>query len=430
MATPRAIHQWLQRQLPEWEKAGWVTPEGARAIRDTYQPEDTVDSRPGSTFTTVVSILGAALLGGGVILLFAYNWNTLGRGVRTLLSLLPLAAAQGVALFAVLRKAGSPAWREGCATGVVASVAAGIALIGQTYNIQGDLGSFLLTWMLLSAPLVFILRSRTAAYVLLFQFLAWLMNTRFLVERLPEAWLLFAGVLACTIWLQWAEKREMLVLNLFSTITATILLLVASGMELWYGWLLLLTGWLALLGSFGETFAHFHTGRGVSILGRTGLLMLFIASTYGGFWKGAYPGYDLDSLELDLIPLVVITILAAWMLATRWTRTGYTGRAVLAAPFIVAIGWVLAVYGQGAAVSAAMNLLVILYALGLVFLSWKAGSGGGLRAGFSLIAVLLLLRFFDYDFSLLTRGIAFIAVGSAFLGANFWLSRRTRRRPS
>jgi hypothetical protein len=284
--------------------------------------------------------------------------------------------------------------------------------------------------MLLSAPLVFILRSRTTAYVLLFQFLAWLVNTRFLVERLPEAWLLFAGVLACTIWLQWAEKRELLVLNLFSTITATILLLVASGMELWYGWLLLLTGWLALLGSFGETFADFRTGRGVSILGRIGLLVLFIASTYGGFWKGAYPGYDLDSLELDLIPLVMITILAAWMLVTRWTRTGYTGRAVLVAPFTAAIGWVLAVYGQGAAVSAAMNLLVILYALGLVFLSWKSGSGGGLRAGFSLIAVVLLLRFFDYDFSLLTRGIAFIAVGSAFLGANFWLSRRTRRRPS
>jgi uncharacterized membrane protein len=426
MAAPPAIYQWLARQLPDWEKAGWVTPEGARAIREKYNPGET-DVRSTSPVTTTISILGAALLGAGVILLFAYNWNTLGRGVRTFLSLLPLALAQGIAVFAILRKPASPAWREGSATGVLASVAAGIALIGQTYHIQGNLGSFLLTWMLLGAPLIFILRSRVVAYGLIVQFLAWLIHTRFLVERLPEAWLLFAGVLACIVWLQWAEKREMLVLNLLSAGTATILLLVASGMELWYGWLLLLTGWLSLLGSVGSCFETSRTGRGFSIVARLSLLMLLLASTYGGFWKNAYPGYDLENLELDLIPLGAISTLAAWMLVNRWMRTAYTGRVVLAAPFIAAIGWVLAVYGHGASVSVAMNVLTILYAFGLVFLSWKSGYGAGMRAGFSLIAVVLLLRFFDYDFSLLTRGIAFIAFGSAFLGVNLWLSRRARK---
>jgi hypothetical protein len=88
--------------------------------------------------------------------------------------------------------------------------------------------------------------------------------------------------------------------------------------------------------------------------------------------------------------LGLISILAAWMLVTRWMRTGYTGKIVLAAPFVAAIGWVLAVYGHGAYVSAAMNVLTILYAVGLVFLSWKSGYGAGLRAGFSLIAVVLL----------------------------------------
>jgi uncharacterized membrane protein len=169
MSTPRAIYQWLASQLPEWEKAGWVTPEGARAIREKYHPGE-VSARSTSPVYTAISILGAALLGGGIILLFAYNWNMLGRGVRTFLSLLPLALAQGITLFALLRKADRPAWREGSATGLVASVAAGIALIGQTYNIQGNLSSFLLTWMLLSAPLVFVLRSRVVAYGLNIQF--------------------------------------------------------------------------------------------------------------------------------------------------------------------------------------------------------------------------------------------------------------------
>jgi uncharacterized membrane protein len=367
------------------------------------------------------------LLGGGVILLFAYNWNTLGRGVRTFLSLLPLAIAQGLTLFAILRKGNSAAWREGCATGLIASVAAGIALIGQTYNIQGDLGSFLMTWMILSAPLVFVLRSRVTAFVLNFQFLGWLITSRFLVERLPEAWLVYAGVLACIIWLQWAERKEMAVLNLFSAITATILLLVASGMEIWYGWLLLLTAWLSLLSSFGERYGSSGTGTVIKAFARGALLILLFSSTYGGFWKGSHQGYDIENIHLDSLPVILLYIVSVWMLVTRWRHPGFTGKAVLAAPFIAAIGWVLAVYGHGIPVSALMNLLVILFALGLVYFSWKTGTGGGLRVGISLIAVLLLLRFFDYDFSLLTRGIAFIVVGSAFLGANLWLSRRARK---
>lgn len=429
MANPRAIFQWLRQELPGWEKAGWVTPAGARAIQEKYRPDE-AGSPSGNTFYTAVSILGAALLGGGVILLFAYNWNNLGRGIRTVLSLLPLLLAQGTAVFAVLRRGNSQAWREGSATGIVAGVAAGIALIGQTYHIQGNLSAFLLTWLILSAPLVFALRSRVAAFGLVFQFLAWLVSTRFLVERLPEAWLIFSGILLCTVWLQWADKRDRLVLNLCSVLAATVLLLVMVGMELWYGWLLLLTGWLGLIAGAGERFKAWGTGMAFLVLGRVGLLVILLASTYGGFWKGSYPGYEVESLQPDLIPLVLIFVVAAWMLVSRWTAVGYTGKVVLASPFIASVGWVLAVYGYGESVAAGMNLVVILYAIGLVFLSWKSGTGAGMRIGISLISVILLLRFFDFEFSLLTRGIVFMIVGGVFLGTNLWLSRRAGRRRS
>src|SRR3546814_17450744 len=49
-------------------------------------------------------------------------------------------------------------------------------------------------------------------------------------------------------------------------------------------------------------------------------------------------------------------------------------------------------------------------------------------SGLTLIAVLVLLRFFGGEWSFVVRGIPFVIVGLAFLAANFWLGRQVRAR--
>ena len=76
------------------------------------------------------------------------------RAARTVVSLAPLLVAQALACWIVATQRKSRAWQEGVGTFMTMSVAASIALIGQTYHIPGNMSSFLLTWMVLTVPSV------------------------------------------------------------------------------------------------------------------------------------------------------------------------------------------------------------------------------------------------------------------------------------
>ena len=74
----------LQREVAEWERDGTITPEQAQAILARY-PEDTTDyeaARRRQALVVGLSVLGAVLVGLGVITFFAANWNDISRGVK------------------------------------------------------------------------------------------------------------------------------------------------------------------------------------------------------------------------------------------------------------------------------------------------------------------------------------------------------------
>jgi uncharacterized membrane protein len=54
------------------------------------------------------------------------------------------------------------------------AIGANISLVAQVYNIPGDLNSFIITWMLLSLPLVYLLQSSIVSLYILQELLLWL----------------------------------------------------------------------------------------------------------------------------------------------------------------------------------------------------------------------------------------------------------------
>src|SRR5690606_22405736 len=117
------------------------------------------------------------------------------RPVRAVLSVLPLIVAQALCVFAVLKRKESRAWRESVAVANTCALAAAIGLIGQTYNIPGDIGSFLLALALLNLPVSYLLWS--GWYLVLFLAAAgcwrWLEDASLLIWArlllpLPAAW--------------------------------------------------------------------------------------------------------------------------------------------------------------------------------------------------------------------------------------------------
>src|SRR5947207_8896570 len=163
----RAI-RWLRSQLPELVASGVISSENARAI-DGYYEHD----QPRVNFAFVIlAALGSALVAAGIILLIAHNWDDLSRATRAGVAFLPLLIAQALVVFTLMRRNESRPWREAAAIFDVAAVATAISLISQTY--QRTFADFMRTWLLLSIPIVYLLRTTLGAIAYVIGSALWL----------------------------------------------------------------------------------------------------------------------------------------------------------------------------------------------------------------------------------------------------------------
>ncbi|MEL6652629.1 MAG: DUF2157 domain-containing protein, partial [Bacteroidota bacterium] len=146
----------LLKALPELIEAGIISSEKAADIRYYLESK----KQPAQNRLLVVfSILGAILVGLGIILILAHNWDDLSRLTKSIIAFIPLLVGQAACAYVILKRPDNTAWKEGASAFLVFGVGASISLISQIYHIEGDLGSFMLTWMLLIAPLMYLMRS-------------------------------------------------------------------------------------------------------------------------------------------------------------------------------------------------------------------------------------------------------------------------------
>src|SRR4051812_17791367 len=117
-STNRRAVRWLRGQLPELVAGGAISSENARAIERHYE---SVKPRPNFGFI-ILAAVGAALVGAGIILLIAHNWDEFSRATRTIIAFLPLLIAQALVVFVLLRRNESRPWREVVAIFDVAAV--------------------------------------------------------------------------------------------------------------------------------------------------------------------------------------------------------------------------------------------------------------------------------------------------------------------
>ena len=152
------------KDIPELVKADIISQETADKIRDFYRNKGGPST---NRLFIVFGILGAILIGLGIILIIAHNWDELSRTTKTLFAFLPLLIGQTLCGFVLIKKQDSVAWRESGTAFLFFAVGASISLVSQIYNIPGNLSSFLLTWMLLCLPLIYVMKSSIASLLYL-----------------------------------------------------------------------------------------------------------------------------------------------------------------------------------------------------------------------------------------------------------------------
>ena len=417
--------RWLYAELPELTAKGVLSEEAAAALRAHYGPPQ--ERSAVSLVVAITAVLGALLIGSGIILLLAANWDLFPRAVRTAMAFIPLLTTQALGAFVVLRRMDSMPWRESVALLNSLAVATSIALVSQIYHIPGGAGSFLLTWMLLTLPGMYLLRSAAATLLYLTLAMSWTLGER--PERWAWGWLLFVLMLPIAVPLIKRGGLRAWWLAMAAMICGGILLGTTASEAHMHGiWIPAFAGYLTLLYVAGVALRpdELHPFRWVGFAA-IGVLSLVFA--YAWFWEGrSITDATVSGVWASIVcGLVVLAGAVA-------SALGFMRR-VPVNPFAAVFPWiVLAAYGLAlGALPAAAAVLMNLYVFALAVMALRSGLTRArfaeTNAGMLLITALIVMRFFDTDVGFLIRGLAFIAAGVGFLLVNMILLKRRKAHP-
>lgn len=137
---------WLSRghllqDISRWREAGWVTEEGAAAIR-----AELAARRRGPGLSGVLGILGVVMLGFAAMSFVAANWQDMPRLVRLAIIFSGLLGSYAAAALLFARR--MDAFAHAAILLGVAIFGAGIMLISQMYHIDGHPPDAVLVWAL------------------------------------------------------------------------------------------------------------------------------------------------------------------------------------------------------------------------------------------------------------------------------------------
>jgi uncharacterized membrane protein len=422
--------------------SGVLTPEAADALRQHYS--GVPPGEPRRIGFILSAILGSLLVGAGVVLLVAHNWDFLSRPIRCAIAVAPLILSQALAIFVLLLRNGSAAWRETAAILNIAAIGTAMALVSQTYQIQGDFARFILVWMILALPVVYLFQTSVGLSAYFVGAAVWVVASKhkdFFGGHANNLWawvLLFFGVPAFVMLL----RRDR---NGYGTLLATTALAVACAFSLGQTdeigaqsfWRCSFAAYWSLIYLVGAvSFCDWRPTRfhPFVAVGWIGILWLAVFLSFQDEWRNRQWQSAVDFVPRHYPDLLAFGIQAVWIAAALlfpayalWKKRG-SDLAPAALTPIVVIAWLVARQTGNALVSS-LVLNFFLLALGVYTLLRGIRSGRAFEAnlGMVVIAVLAIARFFDADLEFVVRGVAFIAIGLGFLATNVIVFKRKAR---
>ncbi|WP_038358422.1 DUF2157 domain-containing protein [Bosea sp. UNC402CLCol] len=212
----------LEADLIRWAHEGWITPDGASAIR-----RDVAREHAGFRLPALLGLFGGLLIASSVAAFVAANWEAIPRLVKLAMILAGIAVAFAVAYR--LQKAGSTGGADAATTCGVLIFGAGLALVGQMYHLPADWPGGAMLVALGALVAAFLMRSNGALAIAFVALCAWSggrwdeaasgMHYGFFALYLPALWIALSrgnrlvhhlAVLAAAFWLGMAPGQWLL----------------------------------------------------------------------------------------------------------------------------------------------------------------------------------------------------------------------------
>ncbi len=358
----------LAAELRRWVSAGLLSDGQAEAISRFEQER----ARAGSTgrATKAIALLGGLTLVCGIGSLVAYNWGRFGGTVR-LAGMAGLLLAALAANWLARQKQTTPVSTALDVSLLVTSglTLAGLALVSQVYDQDGELWQLLFVWSALSAPLMSFSRTR-------FAHLFWVTGLGISLISSGDA---FDDFLRETHVIR--DNHELAVVIIYGTLSLLLSARFAASR-------------FAGRAAVGLGLYRLHL-LGVGLLG--GLLWLDGESSAWSFWA------------LGLAPLLTVVFATP----DSVERIGFGSRTQVVGLFVLGIGLSVIPMGLPWESGVAAFASFVLFWAAAWALAEKAGQFGNARFAVFVLAFRIVIASFELFESLYLTGIVLVAMGCA-----------------
>lgn len=377
----------LAHDVAGWRREGLIEPAQERAIlaRAGADESKAVGALRLGWLITAVSVVGALVLGAGVLLLIGTNWDEIPDGLRAGMLIGSMLAAYGLGYAMVSRfdmqRIGSALLLLGYLIYV-----AGVFLLPQIYNMPIDNPLLILLAAAGAYPLAYAFESRIVLLIGIGVTVAWViaeMATRY--PDTPEA------------------QASMIVIGAFGVALYAIGRAHALRRELErYGEMYMFAGLLVVMG------------------------LIFIFS-WEAVWDEVIHA-DFESFASPSIVYIACAAAAALALA-QWLARGRSAESdieAIAMLLVLAIGAIVATWPESSGYSLVFTALYFAIAAGLVTRGYLIGDERQVNLGLLAVALGLLTRYIDWFWDVGSEAAFFIVGGALLLAVAFGLERVRR----
>ncbi len=420
----------LKHDLADLVAQGIIQASTAQDIEAYY----TRQKKPaGPRLLIAFGILGSLLVGAGVLLIIAHNWDNFSKQLKTLLAFIPLLAGQGLTAYSIFKlRSASPAWKESSAVLLIFGLGACLALVSQIYQLPGDLAGFLVVWIVLALPVILVTGSSMASLLVLVGSTWYACESGYWSHptHLPVWFPLF---ILPVLW----HYRHLILHQPRSNFTKfhhalfpAVLFIVLGTLAGQHQPLLFLT-YMSLAGFlFGVGRLLWHGVdqsqlNSYQALATLVMVVILLMLSFSWFWE-EYARHPLSGLwtSREMLIALVLIIGAGLLMAFKWIKR--TDRSIRPWELVPTLFLIIFISGLGAVVWPQVAINVLLLALGIFTLVEGAKQDHLPRLNFGLLIItaLLICRFFDLDLSFVTRGLLFVGLGLGFFLINYRMLKR------
>lgn len=418
----------IQNDIKELVEEQVISKEIAASIENYYKSKK--GDTPNRLFT-VFAVLGSTLVGLGIILILAHNWDSFSRSIKTVFAFTPLIIGQLIVGYTIVKKK-NVTWREASGVFLFFAVGASIALVSQIYNIPGNFSSYILTWVLLCALLIYLLKSNALAILHIVFVTSYACSFGYFNgNNTPWIYLVLLAVMMPFYYQLLKNKKIHNITSIFNwliPLSAVIVLgtFVNKSEELGFLMYVILFGLLYNIGKIPFFDNQKLRRNGYLILGSLGTIYMLLLTSFEWLWKDILR-HEIIINSQEFYVSVVLLLVTLGVLIFSYSKKWIQNFNLFQYVFILfTVIFFLGVSGSIISIIL-INFLILILGVMAIKIGADKFHFGILNYGLLIITALIACRFFDTNMSFVLRGLLFVSVGVGFFLTNYMMLKKTKK---